>query len=159
MAFPNTYFADLNPKGQFDNLQSVTKEVKLMMDPNADPYAAATEIDPNAAPEKFGASDIFDLNQVQLLNAYTCTECGRCTAVCPANITGKKLSPRKIMMDTRDRLEEVGKNIHRVPTFIFLHGNKEIGRIVESPVVSLEKDMIAILEKKSYSQITKESDF
>jgi heterodisulfide reductase subunit C len=110
LAFPNTYFADLNPKGKFDNLESVTKEVKLMMDPNADPFAAAP-VDENAAPSKFGASDVQDLNWVQLLNAYTCTECGSCTSACPANQTGKKLSPRKIMMDTRDRLQEVGKNI------------------------------------------------
>ena len=103
------FFADLNPKGKFDNLESVTKEVKLMMDPNADPFAAPT--DSESTPAKFGASDVQDLNWVQLLNAYTCTECGRCTSSCPANITGKKLSPRKIMMDTRDRLEEVGKNI------------------------------------------------
>lgn len=114
-AFPNTWFANLEAKGKFNNLESVTKEIKLMMDPNADPYAAA---DPNAVPEKFGASDIFDLNQVQLLNAYTCTECGRCTANCPANITGKKLSPRKIMMDTRDRLEEVGRNINKNGKFV-----------------------------------------
>ncbi|MEO7979046.1 4Fe-4S dicluster domain-containing protein [Flavobacterium sp.] len=110
LAFPNTYFADLNLKGKFDNLASVTKEVKLMMDPNADPFAAAP-VDETAVPGKFGASDVQDLNWVQLLNAYTCTECGRCTSACPANITGKKLSPRKIMMDTRDRLQEVGKNI------------------------------------------------
>lgn len=110
LAFPNTYFANLKPEGQFDNLESVTKEVKLMMDPNADPFAAAP-VDENAAPAKFGASDVQDLNWVQLLNAYTCTECGRCTSACPANQTGKKLSPRKIMMDTRDRLQEVGKNI------------------------------------------------
>lgn len=109
-AFPNTYFADLKPLGQFDNLQSVTNEVKLMMDPNADPFAAPAP-DADATPAKFGASDVQDLNWVQLLNAYTCTECGRCTSSCPANQTGKKLSPRKIMMDTRDRLEEVGKNI------------------------------------------------
>ena len=108
LAFPNTYFADLNPKGQFDNLESVTNEVKLMMDPNADPFAAAPA---DAAPAKFGANDVEDLNWVQLMNAYTCTECGRCTSACPANITGKKLSPRKIMMDTRDRLVEVGNNI------------------------------------------------
>lgn len=112
LAFPNTYFADLNPKGQFDNLESVTKEVKLMMDPNADPFAAQP-VDENAVPTKFGASDVMDLNWVQLLNAYTCTECGRCTSSCPANQTGKKLSPRKIMMDTRDRLEEVGRNIDK----------------------------------------------
>ncbi len=117
-AFPNTWFANLEPKGKFNNLESVTKEIKLMMDPNADPYAAPPEPDPNAVPEKFGASDIFDLNQMQLLNAYTCTECGRCTAVCPANITGKKLSPRKIMMDTRDRVEEVGRIINKNGKFI-----------------------------------------
>ncbi|NCT59725.1 MAG: Fe-S oxidoreductase [Flavobacteriaceae bacterium CG_4_10_14_3_um_filter_31_253] len=111
LAFPNTYFANLNPKGQFNNLESVTKEVKLMMDPAADPYATSTESTENQVPEKFGASDVTDLSWVQLLNAYTCTECGRCTSSCPANLTGKKLSPRKIMMDTRDRLEEVGKNM------------------------------------------------
>ncbi|MBN8642749.1 MAG: (Fe-S)-binding protein [Flavobacteriales bacterium] len=110
LAFPNTYFADLNAKGKLDNLESVTNEVKLMMDPNADPYAAPAE---DAVPSKFGASDVQDLNWVQLLNAYTCTECGRCTSACPANQTGKKLSPRKIMMDTRDRLEEVGRNIDK----------------------------------------------
>jgi heterodisulfide reductase subunit C len=109
LAFPNTYFANLNPQGQFNNLESVTNEVKLMMDPSVDPFAAPAN--PDAVPAKFGASDVQDLNWVQLLNAYTCTECGRCTSSCPANQTGKKLSPRKIMMDTRDRLEEVGKNI------------------------------------------------
>ena len=111
LAFPNTYFANLNPKGQFTNLESVTNEVKLMMDPDADPYAAPAEGEEEAIPEKFGASDVADLNWVQLLNSYTCTECGRCTSACPANLTGKELSPRKIMMDTRDRLEEVGRNI------------------------------------------------
>ncbi|MCZ8229379.1 (Fe-S)-binding protein [Flavobacterium sp.] len=111
LAFPNTYFANLKPQGQFDNLSSVTNEVKLMMDPNADPFAAPA--DANTAPSKFGASDVMDLNWVQLMNAYTCTECGRCTSSCPANQTGKKLSPRKIMMDTRDRLEEVGRNIDK----------------------------------------------
>ena len=109
LAFPNTYYGNLEPKGKFKNLDSVTQEVKLMMDPDADPYAAPVE--GAAEPEKFGASDVTDLNWVQLLNAYTCTECGRCTSECPANLTGKKLSPRKIMMDTRDRLEEVGKNL------------------------------------------------
>ena len=124
LAFPNTYFADLHPKGQFDNLASVTNEVKLMMDPNADPYAAAP-VTENAPPNKFGASDIQDLNWVQLLNAYTCTECGRCTSSCPANITGKKLSPRKIMMDTRDRIEEVGRNID-ANKGIFIPDNKTL---------------------------------
>lgn len=109
LAFPNTYYANLEPKGKFENLESVTREVKLMMDPSADPFAAPPPDAP--PPEKFGASDVMDLSWVQLLNAYTCTECGRCTNECPANQTGKKLSPRKIMMDTRDRLEEVGKNV------------------------------------------------
>ncbi|MFP9113187.1 4Fe-4S dicluster domain-containing protein [Flavobacterium sp. RHBU_3] len=111
LAFPNTYYAKLEPKGKFDNLDSVTAEVKLMMDPNADPFAAAPPAAEGEAPAKFGASDVQDLNWVQLLNAYTCTECGRCTSSCPANLTGKKLSPRNIMMKTRDRIEEVGKNI------------------------------------------------
>ena len=112
LAFPNTYFADLNKKGKLDNLESVTNEVKLMMDPNADPFTVQST-DATAVPSKFGASDVQDLNWVQLLNAYTCTECGRCTDACPANQTGKKLSPRKIMMDTRDRLQEVGRNIDK----------------------------------------------
>lgn len=109
LAFPNTFFANLQPQGELDNLASVTKEVRLMMDPEADPYA-----EPEGGEEvveKFGASDVTDLNWVQLMNAYTCTECGRCTSVCPANQTGKELSPRAIMMKTRDRLEEVGKII------------------------------------------------
>ena len=115
-AFPNTWYANLEKKGKFNNLESVTQEIKLMMDPNADPYAAQPEgAEP---PAKFGAEDVFDLNQVQLLNAYSCTECGRCTAVCPANITGKKLSPRKIMMSTRDRIEEVGRNINKNGKFV-----------------------------------------
>jgi heterodisulfide reductase subunit C len=109
LAFPNTYFQNLNPKGAFKNNDTVTKEVKLMFDTSANPYAAPAE---GSVPEKFGASDVTDLNWVQLMNAYTCTECGRCTDECPANQTGKLLSPRKIMMDTRDRLEEVGNNIN-----------------------------------------------
>ncbi len=124
LAFPNTYFADLNAKGKFDNLESVTREVKLMMDPNANPFAAQA-IDENAVPTKFGASDVQDLNWVQLLNAYTCTECGRCTSSCPANLTGKKLSPRKIMMDTRDRIEEVGRNID-ANKGVFVPDNKSL---------------------------------
>lgn len=113
LAFPNVYFSNLKPQGEFNNLQSVTDEVKLMMDPDADPFAAPAEDEEEGEPEKFGASDVFDLNRVQLLNSYTCTECGRCTSECPANRTGKKLSPRKIMMDTRDRLEEVGEIINK----------------------------------------------
>ncbi len=115
LAFPNVYYGKITPKGKLPNLQSVTNEVQLMMDPNADPFAAPPE--GQEAPEKFGASDVTDLNRVQLLNAYTCTECGRCTDNCPANLTGKKLSPRKIMMATRDRLEEIGKNIDKNGTF------------------------------------------
>ena len=108
LAFPNTYFAKLNNLGEINNLNSVTKEVKLMMDPD---MAFSNDGTDSEEIEKFGASDVMDLNKLQLLNSYSCTECGRCTSVCPANITGKKLSPRKIMMDTRDRIEEVGKNI------------------------------------------------
>jgi heterodisulfide reductase subunit C len=111
LAFPNTYYGKLTPIGQLPNLESVTNEVKLMMDPTADSFAAPAE--DALVPEKFGASDVQDLSWVQLLNAYTCTECGRCTDECPANQTGKMLSPRKIMMDTRDRLVEVGKNIDK----------------------------------------------
>ncbi|MDH7446700.1 (Fe-S)-binding protein [Aquimarina sp. 2201CG14-23] len=118
LAFPNTYYGDLKPKGQMDNLEAVTKEVMLMMDPNADPFAAPAEDESEAEPAKFGASDVMDLNWAQLLNAYTCTECGRCTSECPANQTGKKLSPRKIMMDTRDRLKEVGDNIDKNGSFV-----------------------------------------
>lgn len=104
-AFPNTYFSNLEPKGEFTNMQSVTNEVKAMLDPSFVPA--------ETAPGKFGAKDVNDLSWINLMNAYTCTECGRCTSVCPANITGKLLSPRKIMMDTRDRMEEVGKNIDK----------------------------------------------
>ncbi len=124
LAFPNTYFANLNPEGQFDNLENVTKEVKLMMDPTADPFATPTTSE-DSNPSKFGAADVQDLNWVQLLNAYTCTECGRCTSACPANQTGKKLSPRKIMMDTRDRLTEVGNNIEQNKG-IFVPDNKTL---------------------------------
>ena len=124
LAFPNTYFANLNPKGQFGNNPNVTAEVQLMMDPNADPYAAT---DDAAEVEKFGASDVMDLNRIQLLNAYTCTECGRCTSECPANQTGKKLSPRKIMMDTRDRLTEVGDNIDKNKGTFVADGKQLLG--------------------------------
>lgn len=110
LAFPNTFYGKLTPKGKLDNLETVTKEVKLMMNPEADVFSTPAEGE-EQIPEKFGASDVMDLTWVQLMNAYSCTECGRCSSVCPANITGKKLSPRKIMMDTRDRLEEVGNNL------------------------------------------------
>lgn len=104
-AFPNTYYSNLNPKGEFTNMASVTNEVKAMLDPSFVPVETEAG--------KFGAKDATDLNWVNLMNAYTCTECGRCTSVCPANITGKLLSPRKIMMDTRDRITEIGKNIDK----------------------------------------------
>ena len=110
LAFPNTYYSNLEKKGKFTNMESVTNEVKLMLDPNADPYAAAPE---GAEPQRFGAKDVTDLTWKNLMDAYTCTECGRCTSACPANITGKLLSPRKIMMDTRDRLMEVGDNFRK----------------------------------------------
>lgn len=103
MAFPNVYYSSLKPKGAFSNMDSVTTEVKLMMDPSATPPEGYEP------PVGFGAKDVNDLSWKNLMDAYTCTECGRCSSVCPANITGKLLSPRKVMMDTRDRLEEVGK--------------------------------------------------
>ena len=123
LAFPNVYFGAVTPKGQFKNNQAVTAEVKMMMDPSVDPFAAPAPDAP--PPAKFGASDVMDLSQVQLLNAYTCTECGRCTSECPANQTGKKLSPRKIMMDTRDRLQEVSKNID-ANAGVFVPDGKEL---------------------------------
>ncbi len=122
LAFPNVYYGSVSPKGKFKNLASVTNEVKLMMDPTVDPFAAPAE--GISDPAKFGASDVLDLSRTQLLNAYTCTECGRCTSNCPANQTGKKLSPRKIMMDTRDRLEEVGKSIDT--NGVFIPDNKQL---------------------------------
>jgi len=112
-AFPNVFFANLNPVGKLTNMESVTKEVKMMLDPNADPYAAPEPLPEGAVPEKFGAKDVTDLHWMNIMNAYTCTECGRCTDSCPANITGKKLSPRKIMMDVRDRAEEIGNGIRK----------------------------------------------
>ena len=123
LAFPNTYFANLNVKGKFTNLKSVTNEVKMMLDPSIDPYSSAN----SAEVSKFGASDVFDLSKIQLLNAYTCTECGRCTSECPANQTGKKLSPRKIMMDTRDRMEAVGKNIDTNKGKFIVDGKELLG--------------------------------
>ncbi|WP_118193130.1 (Fe-S)-binding protein [Albibacterium indicum] len=111
LAFPNTYFSRLEPKGKFPLMESVTTEVKAMLDPSFTPPP------PSEEPMRFGSKDVSDLSWKSLLDAYTCTECGRCTSVCPANITGKLLSPRKIMMDTRDRLTEVGKNIDKNGSF------------------------------------------
>ncbi|MXV14657.1 (Fe-S)-binding protein [Hufsiella ginkgonis] len=106
MAFPNTWYSNLEPKGEFTNMQSVTNEVKAMLDPSFVPGTAAET-------SRFGAKDVTDLSWKSLMDAYTCTECGRCTSECPANITGKLLSPRKIMMDTRDRLTEAGKHLDK----------------------------------------------
>ena len=106
LAFPNTYYANLESKGKFKNINSITSEVKLMLDDNNN-----YEDNDGSEIETFGASDVTELSWIQLLNAYSCTECGRCTSECPANLSGKKLSPRKIMMDTRDRLTEFSKNI------------------------------------------------
>lgn len=111
LAFPNTYFSNLKPKGELTNMESVTNEVKAMLDPTFTPPVSDQPI-------RFGAKDVQDLTWKNLLDAYTCTECGRCTSSCPANITGKLLSPRKIMMDTRDRLDEVGKNIKANGSFV-----------------------------------------
>jgi len=132
LAFPNTYFANLEAKGRFANNAAVTKEVALMMDPNADPFAAPAP-DADAPIERFGAKDAMDLSWVNLLNAYTCTECGRCTSECPANLTGKKLSPRKIMMDTRDRIDEIGQNIAKNGEF------KDDGKSLLGDYISAEE--------------------
>ncbi len=107
MAFPNTWYAKLEPKGHFNNMPVVTNEVKIMLG------LADANATPPAEPGRFGAKDVNDLAWNNLMAAYACTECGRCTSECPANITGKKLSPRKIMMDTRDRMEEVGRSLEK----------------------------------------------
>jgi heterodisulfide reductase subunit C len=106
LAFPNVWYSNLEAKGRLSNMEAVTNEVKMMFDPEADPYAAPAE--PVGEPQTFGVKDVTDLPWTSLLQAYTCTECGRCTDNCPANQTGKLLSPRKIMMDTRDRMVELG---------------------------------------------------
>jgi heterodisulfide reductase subunit C len=111
LAFPNTYYARLEPFGKMDNMESVQKEVLYAMQPELAPVAEG------APSKKFGAKDIMDLSWKNLMDAYSCTECGRCSAACPATQTGKKLSPRKIMMDTRDRMEEIGKNINKNKEF------------------------------------------
>ncbi len=110
LAFPNSYYASLDPEAELENMQNIQDEVRYAMDPSSAPPAdAVTE----EVPGQFGAKDIFDLSWKNLLDAYTCTECGRCTEQCPASATGKQLSPRNIMMKTRDRVEEVGKNIDK----------------------------------------------
>ena len=109
LAFPNTYYVRLKPQGEMRNMPEIQNEVLYAMQPESAP----TDVPADDQPKKFGAKDVFDLSWKNLLDAYTCTECGRCTAACPANQTGKILSPRKIMMDTRDRMEIIGKNIDK----------------------------------------------
>jgi len=113
LAFPNAYYAKLVPQGEVKNMPEIQNEVLYMMEPDKAPPAT----DAPAEHKNFGAKDVTDLSWKNLLDAYSCTECGRCTSVCPANLTGKKLSPRKIMMDTRDRIEEVGRNINENKEF------------------------------------------
>jgi heterodisulfide reductase subunit C len=127
LAFPNAYYAKLIPQGEMKNMPDIQNEVLYMMEPDKAP--ATTE----AEHKRFGAKDVTDLSWKNLLDAYSCTECGRCTAVCPANITGKKLSPRKIMMDTRDRLEEVGKNINTNKEF------KDDGKSLLNDYITIEE--------------------
>ena len=110
LAFPNTFYGSISNSGKLNNMKTVTNEVNIMMGKAVEPETNEDI--------KFGVSDVTDLSWLQILNAYSCTECGRCTSVCPANITGKKLSPRKIMMETRDRVEEFGKNIDRNGSYI-----------------------------------------
>ena len=126
LAFPNAYYAKLNVQGKMPNMQNVQNEVKYMMQPELAPAG-------DAAPQKFGAKDVFDLSWKSLLDAYSCTECGRCSAACPANQTGKLLSPRKIMMSTRDRLEAVGKNITANGEF------KDDGKLLLNDYITVEE--------------------
>jgi heterodisulfide reductase subunit C len=112
LAFPNVWYSKLRPKTEMANMERITGEVRSMLDPSVAPPTPVTRTVAGVEmSERFGAKDVFDLSWKQLQDAMSCTECGRCTSVCPANLTGKLLSPRKIMMDTRDRLEEVGKVI------------------------------------------------
>ncbi len=127
LAFPNAYYADLEPMGKMENMESVQKEVLYAMQPE---LALTGEAEP---PKKFGAKDIQDLSWKNLMDAYSCTECGRCSAACPANITGKLLSPRKIMMDTRDRMEAIGKNINKYGEF------KDDGKTLLHDYISVEE--------------------
>lgn len=125
-AFPNAYYARLKPKGEMNNMPAVQNEVLYAMQPELAPADAAP-------PTRFGAKDVFDLSWRNLLDAYSCTECGRCSAACPATTTGKLLSPRKIMMSTRDRVEEVGKNIQLNKTF------KDDGKTLLHNYISVEE--------------------
>ncbi len=127
MAVPNVFFSRLEPKAKLNTMESITKEVKTLMDPNADPYATPAEGVAAAPPEKFGIKDVNDITWKHVVDSYTCTECGRCTEVCPANNTGKKLSPRKLFIDLRRRVNEAG------PDFI---AGKTNGQTTGSPLVS-----------------------
>ncbi len=126
LAFPNAYYARLKPMGEMENMTSIQNEVLYAMQPELAPTEPA-------APQRFGAKDVMDLSWKNLMDAYSCTECGRCSAACPANTTGKLLSPRKIMMDTRDRLEEVGKNINTNKEF------KEDGKSLLHDYIKVEE--------------------
>ena len=128
LAFPNAYYGRLQPMGKMDNMPAIQNEVLYAMQPELAPTDAGAE-----PPKKFGAKDVADLSWKNLLDAYSCTECGRCSAACPANITGKLLSPRKIMMDTRDRAEEIGRNINKNKEF------KEDGKALLHDYISVEE--------------------
>ncbi|AKD02876.1 (Fe-S)-binding protein [Pontibacter korlensis] len=123
MAFPNVYYSKLLPKGKFTTNPAITHEIKAMLDPSYQPPAPEVDAEGNPVIQRFGAKDVEDLTWKQLMDSYTCTECGRCTAVCPANVTGKLLSPRKIVMDTRDRMEEKGEH----PAIFAPNHYKELG--------------------------------
>ncbi|HVK97215.1 MAG TPA: (Fe-S)-binding protein [Flavisolibacter sp.] len=117
LAFPNTYYSWLKPQAKMDNMPAIQQEVLYAMQSETIPADASQVETQNLSSKRFGAQDVFDLSWKNLLDAYSCTECGRCTQACPANQTGKVLSPRKIMMDTRDRMEIVGTNIDKNGTF------------------------------------------
>ena len=131
LAFPNAYYARLGIVGRMDNMENVQNEVKYMMQPELTPELTPTSV--GGEPMKFGAKDVFDLSWKSLMDAYSCTECGRCSAACPATQTGKLLSPRKIMMDTRDRLEVVGKNINKNGSF------KDDGKTLLKDYITVEE--------------------
>ncbi|WP_266203692.1 (Fe-S)-binding protein [Pontibacter kalidii] len=136
MAFPNVYYSKLLPKGKFTTNPAITHEIKAMLDPSYQPPAPEVDAEGNPVMQRFGAKDVEDLTWKQLMDSYTCTECGRCTSVCPANITGKLLSPRKIVMDTRDRMEEKGEH----PAIFAPNHYKEMG--VERMETTEEKTLL-----------------
>ncbi|WP_299758844.1 (Fe-S)-binding protein [uncultured Pontibacter sp.] len=136
MAFPNVYYSKLLPKGKFTTNPAITHEIKAMLDPSYQPPAPEVDAEGNPIMQRFGAKDVEDLTWKQLMDSYTCTECGRCTSVCPANLTGKLLSPRKIIMDTRDRMEEKGEN----PAIFAPNHYKEMG--VERVETTEEKELL-----------------